>query len=320
MKDATSRCSPGVASSTSGSDQYRNANAGNLSDPATFGQLAPSLLSIALNYAARGFAVFPCLEKTKEPATGRRGFHNATTNPATIRRWFGSAFHQYNIAIATGMMSGVFVVDIDGSNGAFAIAELEAQHGPLPATLTSISASGCHLWFQIDEPIPSSNHRIGICIDGRGCGGYILAPPSIHPDGPIYRWANDRPIAMLPEWLARLARRAPPPLSKMISPINWKPAREAGGNAYGRAALDRECIAVATARPTTRNHTLNRASFSLHQLVAGGELDEAEVRDRLMCAAIACGLDEDDGGMPAVMKTIASGARAGLACPRRRPA
>ena len=51
--------------------------------------------------------------------------------------------------------------------------------------------------------------------------------------------------------------------------------------AYARAALENECDAVASAVEGKRNDTLNRASFNLHQLVAGGELDEDEVVSRL---------------------------------------
>ena len=51
----------------------------------------------------------------------------------------------------------------------------------------------------------------------------------------------------------------------------------AGTSSYAQAALDRECETVAGAAQGARNDALNRASFSLFQLVAGGELDEAEV-------------------------------------------
>jgi hypothetical protein len=167
-------------------------------------------LSIALDYAARGLTVFKLPPRDKVPYAGSHGFKDASLNPATIRSWFGGSF-QYNIGIATGLVSGVFVLDIDGANGAFSIAELESIHGQLPATLTSITANGCHLWFRITESIPKSESRIGPRLDGRGCGGYAVAPPSVHPDGWVYRWSNDRPIAPIPSWLAELARKAPPP-------------------------------------------------------------------------------------------------------------
>jgi hypothetical protein len=87
--------------------------------------------------------------------------------------------------------------------------------------------------------------------------------------------------------------------------------------AYGQAALEREIAALANTAPGSRNHALNRASFALHQLVAGGVLDGNEVQQRLVGAAHANGLMAE--GPRAVMATIASGARAGRQHPRSRP-
>jgi hypothetical protein len=273
-------------------------------------------LVAALDYAARGFAVFPCLERSKAPACSR-GFHDATTNPATLRRWFAS-YHRYNIGIATGLISGVWVLDVDGSDGAAARAELEARFGPLPLTSTVITAAGCHLWFRTDRPVPSTAGRIGFHLDTRGDGGYVLAPPSRHPDGPSYRFGNDEPLALAPEWLIQRACRKPDP--SPIKIITDRSPQITSPTAYGRAALERECEALARAPCGTRNHALNRASFSLHQLVASGDLDLAEVRNRLIDAATENGLIGDPADGPrSVDKTIASGARAGLLHPRVRP-
>ena len=72
-----------------------------------------ALLQAALDYAARGFMVFPLWPRSKEPAC-KHGFKNATTNPATIRRYW-LAQPDYNIAIATGIVSGVWILDVDGA-------------------------------------------------------------------------------------------------------------------------------------------------------------------------------------------------------------
>ena len=85
------------------------------------------------------------------------------------------------------------------------------------------------------------------------------------------------------------------------------------------AALDREIEALANTAPGGRNHALNRASFSLHQLVAGAELDAGVVRHRLIDASTANRLVADDG-LPSVLATIKSGMCAGLQHPRTRPA
>src|SRR5215467_1041598 len=106
-----------------------------------------SALTTALDYAARGWAVLALQPSLKEPRKGSRGFYDATTNPATIRRWW-LADPTYNIGIRTGIASGVWVLDADGDAGATTLAELEAEHGELPPTLCSTSSNGTHFWFQ----------------------------------------------------------------------------------------------------------------------------------------------------------------------------
>jgi hypothetical protein len=263
--------------------------------------------STALDYAANGWQVFPLKPREKLPAT-RRGFYDATSNTATLRRYFTGA-HPYNIGIRTGVPSGVFVLDVDGEIGLESLSELVKRHGLLPPTLTSATAKGRHYWFRAVDPIPSSASRVAPCIDIRGDGGYVVAPPSVHPSGALYRWLNDLPAADAPPWLVKLAcHRAEiaPPIALQVS----------HGDRYCQAALEQEVRSVAEALPGTRNHTLNRASFSLHQLVAVGKLDASEVVNRLLRAAHACGLLQDDGERQ-VMATIHSGERAGLQNPRK---
>ena len=77
------------------------------------------LLTGALDYAARGLPVFPCLPHGKAPAVPR-GFLSATTNPATIRRFWTNP--ECNVAIPTGARSGFWALDVDG-------AELKVDQG-----------------------------------------------------------------------------------------------------------------------------------------------------------------------------------------------
>src|SRR6516162_5035559 len=99
-------------------------------------------VTAALDYAAaRRFAVFPCRPQSKHPVFPG-GFYTATTNPATIARWW-LANPDYNIGIRTGIASGAWIFDVDGDAGAASLAELEADHGPLPDTLISVTADGC---------------------------------------------------------------------------------------------------------------------------------------------------------------------------------
>jgi hypothetical protein len=270
-------------------------------------------LAAALEYAAAGMAVFPCVYRTKKPAIPG-GFHSATTNPATIRRWFGGTL-PYNLAVRAGLASGAWVLDVDDRHGGFAtLDELEQHHGRLPLTRRCRTANGMHLWWRSTCPIQCSDARVGPGLDIKGDGGGVMVPPSVHPDGPIYTWDHDAPIAVAPDWLIALTRKPPP------APITPPPRTHNGPpGAYGAAALEREIEVLASTPSGSRNHALNRASFNLHQLVAGGELDGIEVERKLWAAAEANGLTTDpDDGPKKVIATIRSGARAGLQHPRSR--
>jgi hypothetical protein len=89
-----------------------------------------------------------------------------------------------NIGLRTGEMAGLWVLDLDGPEGEADLAELVATHGPLPDTVTAISGGGGrHLYFRYPgRHVKSSVKEITPHVDVRGDGGYIIAPPSIHPD------------------------------------------------------------------------------------------------------------------------------------------
>jgi putative DNA primase/helicase len=281
-----------------------------------------SLLDHALAYAARGWHVFPLIPRTKLP-TKKGGFHNATTNPETIRRWFGGSY-PHNIGVRTGMVSRIIVLDADGEDGANNLQKLQREHGPLPATLMSQTGRGLHYWFAINRAIANSASKIAPHIDVRGDGGYAVAPPSTHETGVQYRWLNNLPPAPVSDWLAKLA--SPPKLAPSFSaPIISPTAPSAlrcsttleSSARYGYAALDRELYHLAHAPEGTRNHHLNRSAYCLGQLIAGQELHAHDVRDGLLGATRTNGLLSDDG-LQLVSATIESGLNAGLRFPRDR--
>jgi hypothetical protein len=231
-----------------------------------------------------------------------------------IQRWFGGTF-QRNLAVRTGAVSRCWVLDVDDAE---ALARLQASHGHLPLTRTSRSARGTHYWWRLGStPVPSSAGRVAAGIDVRGDGGYVLVPPSVHDTGVVYEWTNDAPLVEAPAWLVDLAVRRPDPGAPPLPPT-CHGTPPASGGAYGRAAMAREIDRLSRAGEGDRNHQLNRAAFALHQLVAGGVLDAGEVERRLIEACIANGLaaDAKNGGMTQVLRTLRSGARAGLQHPR----
>ena len=148
-----------------------------------------ALLAAALNYAGKHLPVFPCQPRGKTPAIAG-GFHAATTNPETIKRYWRIA--DRNIGIPTGSVSGVWILDVDGEDGEAALRGLQARLGALPRTREVITGGGRHLWFRYTGPIPSTaDTRIGAGVHTRGDGGYVVVPPSVHASGRIYQWSVD---------------------------------------------------------------------------------------------------------------------------------
>jgi hypothetical protein len=266
----------------------------------------------ALRYAARGWAVFPLQPAGKQPRT-RHGLHDATSDPRRIRAWW-AACPTANIGLATGRL---VVLDVDGEEGRASLDALEGDHGPLPATLRASTARGAHLYFLAPSgpAIPNSAGRLGRGLDVRGEGGYVVAPPSVHPDGGTYRWTSRATPAVLPEHLAARLRPAPAP-ARRRAPLPSALRSDDRAERYLIAALEGECEAVAEAPEGTRNDTLNRAAFRLGQLSAAvpGFADDAILTTALLDAADAAGLGEAEA-----VATIASGLRAGHENPRRLP-
>jgi hypothetical protein len=163
----------------------------------------------AIQLAQRGLAVFPCQPRGKEPACDT-GLHAATTDVERINRWW-HAFPDLNIGIATGTASGVFVLDIDGEDGEGSLLKLESEHGALPPTVEAITGGGRHCYFRVGKcKISNSVGQLGLGLDVRGDGGYVIAPPSIHPSGRPYAWSVDttRDFAAAPDWLLTMVAAA----------------------------------------------------------------------------------------------------------------
>src|SRR5262249_30984848 len=160
------------------------------------------LHTAALELAEKGLAVFPCQPRGKAPACDA-GLHAATTDPERIDRWW-RAVPDLNVAIGTGTVSGFFALDVDGENGEASLRKLESARSTLPQTVEVITGKGRHCYFRSGRcKISNSVGLLGSGLDVRGDGGYVIAPPSMHPSGRPYVWSVDttHDFADAPDWL-----------------------------------------------------------------------------------------------------------------------
>jgi hypothetical protein len=288
-----------------------------------------ALLRSAVELAARGWHVFPCVRGGKRPALRENWQQLATADVERVRAWWGRS--PYNIGIACGP-SGLVVVDLDVSrapageqarerageragermtgHGADVLAALCRHHGePYPADTYAVAtpSGGQHLYFTATgSRVRNSARRLGALIDVRADGGYVVAAGS-RIGRRAYVVMDETVAAPLPGWMAGLlADRPPPDAPRPLPDPGSQP-----GTAYAMAALRDETRRVADARPGTRNDTLNRAAFSLGQLVAAGLLPPLSVVTALASAARQAGLPEDE-----TLRTIRSGMTGGARKPR----
>lgn len=167
-----------------------------------------TLVSAALEYAQRGWYVFPCKPGDKRPLTAN-GFKDATTDANKIRDWWRQ-WPNANIGIATGQ-SGLVVIDLDVKgphNGVEAWHDIKATLGINDETPTVETPSGgLHIYYSAGgRRIRNSASKLAEGIDVRAQGGYVVAPPSHTSDG-VYTWAlgmspDEMQLAVLPEAIA----------------------------------------------------------------------------------------------------------------------
>lgn len=155
-------------------------------------------LRAALEWAKRGFPVFPLRENSREPAFGQGWTELATTDEETIRSWWVDPVlkceRDYNVGcVCTGMV----VVDIDVKNGKQGIDEYALIGGTYDTLVVQTATGGFHCYFTGPD---SSNVGISEAIDIRSHNGYVVAPGSVI-DGVEYSIVRDGAPAPIPEHL-----------------------------------------------------------------------------------------------------------------------
>lgn len=241
------------------------------------------MLTAALAAIELGFCLTPLVNKVPV----HKGWQKAKRpTEQDVRDWIQMG---YQLGVRTGPASGVVVIDVDPG----APAEWLSPDKFPGAPYTRSPRGGLHFYFAAPDPCPkNSASKLAPHVDVRGAGGQVVLR-EFERLGPFPPWPF--PVVV------------PPPKPRA------RPAA-AGSNAWANKALNVECEQLAAAQEGTRHDRLNVAAFNLGQIVAGGGLDEALVRDNLTSIGLQIGLDEKD-----VTRTVSDGIEAGKSTPRTPP-
>lgn len=171
---------------------------------------APDIGTHAIEFALHNWAVFPLNGKT--PAIrGGHGVLDATTDLATVIARWADRYAGCNIGVR--VPEPMMVVDIDPRHGGLdSWAALTGEHGEIPHCLMTLSGrmdGGRHL-FMRRPPGKLSTAKLGPGIDLKTSTGYVVVPPSIHPDTGKRYIRVDGPVISPPRWLVDLLVMKPP--------------------------------------------------------------------------------------------------------------
>lgn len=185
--------------------------------PATPG--VPYLFHFAAEYYDRGWSLLPLAGK--QPAVSSWRAYQVSRPPLPlIKSWFDRG--TTNIGIITGRVSGLAVVDCDTPEDA----SFWQDHFPPTPLIVFTGGGGRHFYYRYPDPLDVTN-RIRLLrrrIDLRGNGGYVVAPPSRHPNGTCYRWQDqgaycldDVPV-FSPRWMEQPPHDGAPCQTSRIRP------------------------------------------------------------------------------------------------------
>ena len=151
------------------------------------GNKAVRPLDYAVFYLSYGLSVIPLKPGEKTPLIKWERYQKEPPSIAEVRKWFKDTD---NIAIVCGKVSkNLVVIDFDGAEiyEAF-LKEIEGDpeiKDIVESTWLVETGKGFHVYIQVDTNRPVKTGKLRN-VDIKGEGGYVVAPPSLHPNGKHY--------------------------------------------------------------------------------------------------------------------------------------
>ena len=149
----------------------------------------PDQLKAALVYLNQlHYSVFP-VGADKKPLIKWEPYQKKLPTEDEVKQWW-SKWPDANVGIATGIISGLAVIDIDDVEiGKEALSDLIPDSMVFPIAKTP--SGGEHWYFQCTDGKLRNNAKVIPGCDLRANGGYVVAPPSVNGNGKAWRWKDD---------------------------------------------------------------------------------------------------------------------------------
>jgi hypothetical protein len=180
-------------------------------------------------YQAKGLSIFPLQPKKKKPTEEWAIWQQRRPTPDEVSTWFKNGTRK-NVAIATGQISGYIVLDEDDPPVFRAWLAEHNYHLPPTATVKTSTykddQGNTHQKFHYYFKHPGGKIKNMIKkipgADIKADGGYVVAPPSIHPSGEQYEWCfglslDDYGDTPAPPWLIECLEREVSPQVPLAS-------------------------------------------------------------------------------------------------------
>jgi hypothetical protein len=143
----------------------------------------------ALRYVGLGWPVVPLKERSKEPAI-KDWPNKAFSTPQEVKEYW-SKHPDAGVGILTGPNSGLLVIDIDPRNGGEDTWDaMRESFDWVDTAVVQTGGGGRHIYYRWPEDLDGARlpKSLGPGVDIQGEGRFVVAPPSVHPDGGEYVW------------------------------------------------------------------------------------------------------------------------------------
>jgi len=230
-----------------------------------------------VQYLSRGFSIIPLKPRSKEPLIKWEEYQKRQPTLAEISTWFSNNAN-LNLGIVTGSVSNLAVIDVDGPEGQASIRALGYT-----SNISALTGKGKQLFYKCGVINICNAVRIRPGIDVRGEGGYVVASPSIHPNGRRYVWTSPisqtsvNALPMFPTGLLQIKSLEQPENTRTTNNTGWiKEALEGMRNGNIDTTLHRIC-----SRLRADNYSADDARILLEPHAARAGATPGHLQDKI---------------------------------------